>query len=156
MQMGWIESPPYFCTASEAARDVAVQYIETPVGTLPDHKFQSLTDPRYAARDEGKEEITTLMDPRHVGKDKGRGESTTPLKYLLKVYVDDYMSLVISKSIKAIRHVATAVMMGIHDVFPADAIDTEDSISKKKLMQGLSSTGREKRYGWRRRSGHFY
>ena len=34
-----VESPPYFCAASETGRDVAVQYAETPVGTLQDHKF---------------------------------------------------------------------------------------------------------------------
>ena len=39
LQMGWIKSPPYFCAASETARDVAQQYSETPVGTLPNHKF---------------------------------------------------------------------------------------------------------------------
>lgn len=35
LQMGWIESPPYFCTASETARDVAEQYIETLLGEGP-------------------------------------------------------------------------------------------------------------------------
>ena len=39
LHMGWIESPPYFCAASEAARYVAQQYAKTPVGTLPNHKF---------------------------------------------------------------------------------------------------------------------
>jgi hypothetical protein len=39
LQMGWVESPPYFCAASETARDVAAQYVETKVGSLPTHKF---------------------------------------------------------------------------------------------------------------------
>lgn len=39
LQMGWTESPPYFCAASETGRDVAAQYVETPIGTMPDHKF---------------------------------------------------------------------------------------------------------------------
>ena len=39
LQMGWIESPPYFCATSETARNVAIDYIETPVGSLPRHKF---------------------------------------------------------------------------------------------------------------------
>ena len=42
--MGWIESPPYFCTVSETGRDVAEQYIETPVGSLAEHKFVELTE----------------------------------------------------------------------------------------------------------------
>jgi hypothetical protein len=28
LQMGWVESPPYFCAASETARDVATNYAE--------------------------------------------------------------------------------------------------------------------------------
>ncbi len=31
LQMSWVESPPYFCAATETARDVATDYIETPV-----------------------------------------------------------------------------------------------------------------------------
>ena len=37
LQMGWIESPPYFCAASETARDVAAQYAELPLNELPPH-----------------------------------------------------------------------------------------------------------------------
>jgi hypothetical protein len=39
--MGWVELPPYFCAASETAHDVAVDYIETPTGSLPAHKFEN-------------------------------------------------------------------------------------------------------------------
>ena len=38
LQMGWIESPPYFCAASKTVRDVSQQYVKTPVGTLLNHK----------------------------------------------------------------------------------------------------------------------
>ena len=51
LQMGWIESPPYFCAASETGCDVAEQYIETPVGSMTAHKFLSHTQvsPAYAS-----------------------------------------------------------------------------------------------------------
>ena len=39
LQMGWVESPPYFCAASETARDIATEYTDMPVGSLPSHKF---------------------------------------------------------------------------------------------------------------------
>jgi len=39
LQMGWVESPPFFCAALETARDVAQDYCETKLGTLPPHKF---------------------------------------------------------------------------------------------------------------------
>jgi hypothetical protein len=35
LQMGWVESPPYFCAATETARDVTMEYTDMPVGTLP-------------------------------------------------------------------------------------------------------------------------
>jgi hypothetical protein len=33
-------------------------------------------------------------------------------------------------------HVANAIMRGIHDVFPADIVNTNDPISEKKLKKG--------------------
>ena len=39
LQMGWVESPAYFCVASETARDVATWHTERPLGELPAHKF---------------------------------------------------------------------------------------------------------------------
>ena len=95
LQMGWIESPPYFCAASETARDVATEYCEVPVGTLPAHKFVAAT--RGGAGGQFKES-------EHVG----------PLKYLIEVYVDDFISFVIPTSQRHLDHVANAVMHGIH------------------------------------------
>jgi len=39
LQMGWVESPAYFCVASETARDVMAWHAEHPLGELPRHKF---------------------------------------------------------------------------------------------------------------------
>ncbi len=39
LQMGWVESPLYFCAATKTARDIASDYCDTPVGSLPPHKF---------------------------------------------------------------------------------------------------------------------
>ena len=116
LQMGWIESPPYFCTASETARDVAEQYLQLPVGTLPDHKFITKTEQHPELHDLPQNE-------------------TGPLKFMLEVYMDDYIGLAIPTSISQLRHYANAVMYGIHDVFPPDDDDDNDPISNKKLMK---------------------
>ena len=116
LQMGWIESPPYFCTASETARDIAVEYCEMAVGSLPTHKFVEKTQP-------GEEEAKLC------------GESER-LRYLIEVYVDDFISFVLAPSEEQLRHVATAVMHGIHDVFTPDADEERDPISAKKLRKG--------------------
>ena len=117
LQMGWIESPPYFCAASETARDVAAQYIETQVGSLTSHKFEAMTTAT-------------------AGDRTGLAPSGSALRYVLEVYVDDFMSLVIPTAENQLRHVANAVMKGIHDVFPEDEDEENDPISLKKLRQG--------------------
>jgi hypothetical protein len=118
LQMGWVESPPFFCAASETARDVAQDYCETELGTLPPHKFT-----HYVTGNHAYEELPET-DPT------GR-----PFRYLLEVYVDDFVSLVIPTSRDQLRHVSTGTMTGIHDVFPADDNDSNDPISVKKLKQ---------------------
>jgi hypothetical protein len=39
LQMGWVESPPYFCAATETTRDIAWDYNNTPIGSITPHKF---------------------------------------------------------------------------------------------------------------------
>ena len=119
LQMEWVESPPYFCAASETARDVAAQYAETKVGSLPKHKFA-----QHAMSGE---------DVQRLPKET---QDTTPLRYFIDVYVDDFIPMAIATSQEQLEHVATAVMQGIHDVFPENTIDAEDPISFKKLMKG--------------------
>jgi hypothetical protein len=116
--MGWVESPPFFCAASETARDVAHDYCETKIGTLPPHKFTN-----YVIGNQAYEDLPERDE-------LGRG-----FRYLLEVYVDDFVSLVIPTSREQLHHVSTGTMTGIHDVFPADDIDANDPISEKKLKQ---------------------
>ncbi len=46
-----------------------------------------------------------------------------------------FISLVILVSQEQLQHVPTAVMTGIHDVFPPDPNNSNDPISKKKLLK---------------------
>ncbi len=64
------------------------------------------------------------------------GGTKAGLHYALEVFVDDFMSIVIPTSQEQLEHVATAVMTGIHDVFPANVVDSNDPISEKKLLKG--------------------
>ena len=117
LQMGWIESPPYFCAASETGRDIASQYAEAPVGSLENHKFISLA----------------LQGTDYESFMREDEEST--LRYMIEVYVDDYISLAIPRSKDDLRHVANAVLTAIHDVFPPDEVPEKDPISYKKLLK---------------------
>lgn len=115
LQMGWIKSPPYFCAASETARDVAEQYMQLPLGSLHPHKFLPLT-----------ELVNDINDLPQSGAD------TDDCHFMLEVYMDDYIGLVIPTSREQLQHYANSIMYGIHDIFPPSA-DAEDPISLKKL-----------------------
>jgi hypothetical protein len=117
LQMGWVESPAYFCTASETARDLAAWHAERPVGQVPNHKFLP-----HAMSDERVQQLPATAD-------------NSDLRYFLDVYVDDFIQLAIPTSQQQLEHVANAVLTGIHEVFPAHTNPGEDPISHKKLLK---------------------
>jgi hypothetical protein len=122
LQMGWVESPPDFCAASETAQDIAMDYANTTVGSLPTHKFTHYTQGDADAQQ---------LPPRAAQQGPG-------LHYGIEVYVDDFMSIVIPTSREQLDHVADTIMCGIHDIFPADMVDSNNSLSEKKLKKGDS------------------
>ena len=118
LQMVWIESPPYFCTASETGRDVAEQYVETAIGSLPTHKFQVLTDlnPDFGA-----------LPEEYISNDC--------FHYMIQVYMDYYIALAMGRIRAKLRHIETGVMTDIYDVSPQDGKDKEDPIFLKKIFK---------------------
>ncbi len=119
LQMGWVESPPYFGAATETSCDISTEYIETLVNSLPRHKFKKhvVEAPEYEA----------LLE---------MGKESDEFMYMVEVYVDDLMSLVIPVTREQHRHFANAIMHGIHNLFPPDEDDSNDPISEKKLKKG--------------------
>jgi hypothetical protein len=57
------------------------------------------------------------------------------MRYLIEVYVDNFMALVIPTIRKEVIHVGRAVMHGVHDVFPEDEDNSNDPISEQKLLK---------------------
>jgi hypothetical protein len=119
LQMGWVESPPYFCLASKMARDIAEVYTNTPVGSLPPHKFMHHTC--------GDAEASKLPKTSHT---------PTMLRYRLEVYMDAFMSVVISTSQEQLNLVATAVLTKIHNIFPSNITNKDNPISEIKIIKG--------------------
>jgi hypothetical protein len=117
LQMGWVESPAYFCVASETARDVATWYMEQAMSDTTPHKF-----------------LQHAMDSADVAALPQTAPETS-FKYFLDVYVDDFIPMAIASSQQQLAHVANAVMNGIHDVFPAHTQPEQDLILYKKLMK---------------------
>ena len=113
--MGWVESPSYFCAATETAWDIATTYIETGIGTQPNHKFE-----HYTRGAEAFDTLSAVADANNV------------FRYALEVYVDDFISIVIPTSQEQLRHIANAIMESIHDIFPPDDDNANDPLSEKK------------------------
>ncbi len=114
LQMGWVESPPYFCAATEMSRDIATQYCKTALGSLREHKFD-----KHVL---GDKTLDALPNDAEVQQE---------MHSLIEGYVDDYMALVIPTTKKEVIHVGLgqAVMHRIHDVFPEDDNNSNDPIS---------------------------
>ncbi len=89
LQMGWIESPGFFCAASETSRDVATTYCQAPVGSLPRHKFEKF----MTGSVEYENLLTVAPNERQP-------------RVLVKVFVDDFMSLVIATSQQQLIHMS--------------------------------------------------
>ncbi len=116
LQMGWVESAPDFCAAFKTARDVSVEYIETKIGSLPAHKFEAWAGIENAPVNDTK----ALQD----------------LRYILEVYVGDFISCIVLTSQKRIKHVTRGILHRIHDVFPPSLHNSMDPISTKNLCKG--------------------
>jgi hypothetical protein len=120
--MGWVESPSYFCTASETAQDVGAYYASLPINRLPEHKFASYT----TSHDDFK--MLPLRAPGRPGSN---------LKYMHEVYMDDFITLAIADAQEELNHISAATMMVIHDVFPEDTDNLdEDPISIRRMEKG--------------------
>ena len=97
---------------------MAEQYIDTPVGSLATHKFEKLIKVKSDFAELPKKYI--LNDP---------------FNYMLEVYMDDYVRLVIPRSQDQLHHFVNSIMTGIYDVFSPDKDDKEDAVSLKKILK---------------------
>jgi hypothetical protein len=121
LQMGWCDSPSYFCAASETARDVAETLAAQPMGSLAAHPLEGY-----------------LVPPSDWPEDTLH-TSTAAFVNLMEVYVDDFIQMAQTTDPKQLEHLARAMLHAIHAVFPppeATGHAGEDPIALKKLRQG--------------------
>jgi len=134
LQMGWCESPAFFCTASETARDLAQAWLATTQGSLPYHPMESECMPQQIKLPN----ITTA--------------TTTAFLELLEVYVDDFIGAIQASNLERLLHFTRAILHGIHAIFPPPAITGHaggDPISEKKLKLGDGTWAIQKEIlGW--------
>ena len=134
LQMGWSESPAFFCAASETARDVAEDRCRETVGSLPRHALEDL-----------------MLPPDLWPEGAGPGRQGTPHKRL-EVYVDDFCALAQTTDVGELRHISRALLHSIHEVFPppeVSGLGGDDSVSVKKLKAGEGRwESRKELLGW--------
>ena len=119
LQMGWCESPPFFCTASETGRDVIERLLREEI-SLPEHLFES-----------------RMFDPTIQYHDVPRNKDDTVT--LIEVYVDDYIAMTNDLSITNLTTISRAMLHGIHSIFPPPAVTKHnggDPIAEKKIAKG--------------------
>jgi hypothetical protein len=125
LQMGWCESPPFFCAASETARDVIASILHT---NLPPHPFEERMLPKNFT-DLPMQDLQSLMS-------------------LIEVYVDDFIACTDNVSQTQLLKLSRAMLHGIHTVFAPPTVTGHnggDPISEKKLdkLEGLWQTVKE-------------
>ena len=94
---------------------MANTYAQSKIGTLPDNKFLEYT--------KGSPEYKTLPDVSADGR---------TLKFMIEVYVDNYINLAMVRSRKYFVNIPNAIIHGMHSVFPANDVDSKDPISEKR------------------------
>ena len=61
------------------------------------------------------------------------------MKFMIEVYVDDYINLVMARSKRDLDHISNTTMHGMHSVFPANKVESKDPISGKKMIKRMAS-----------------
>jgi hypothetical protein len=148
LQMGWQESPGYFCTATETGRDI-VEWLVAEKIQLPAHPFEHFMLPLPNADDEGRTHEGDGTMPPNTDANEGAsraeaGHQTTAgdeERVFVKVFVDDYiLALAENTQRTLLRRVARATLFGIHSIFPPPSMTGhsggKDPISEKKLEKG--------------------
>jgi hypothetical protein len=118
LQMGWAESPAYFCAATETGRDIVDMLLREKV-QLPEHPLEQ------------------FLQPHDIPKTAPKGQEHTSVG----VYVDDYILAVVESDDRSlIRRVSRATLHAIHSIFPppesSGHVGGKDPISRKKLEKG--------------------
>ena len=128
LQMGWTESPPYFCASTETARDI-IQWLADATATLPPHPLE-----------------------HHVCNKAPTHTHHHPVTTIIEVYVDDFISATNDLTTSHLQHLARAMLHGIHSIFPPPSVSQhagEDPISIKKLSGGEGTFAFKKEIlGW--------
>ena len=113
--MGWSESPPFFCAATETARDI-IQAFLPHLTFMPQHKLEN-----------------------HMVNNNHKNLSSIPANpsTIIEVYVDDFIGATNHLHVEHLTQLSRAMLHGIYCIFPPPSVSGhsgEDPIALKKLL----------------------
>ena len=117
LQMGWCESPPFFCASSETARDTIHNLLQSNI-QLPKHKFED-----------------QMMPEKTLNPTKPQTETST----IIEVFVDDFIGCTNDTNDSHLTSISRSMLHGIHSIFPPNEVTNHpggDSIAEKKIDKG--------------------
>ena len=100
LQMGWTESPPFFCLATKTARDVAEVLTAEPMVSLQPHPLEH------------------HMLPPDMWPEESLPDTCEGYIHVMEVYVDDFCTRVQTLDVDTLRHVSWALLPAIHSIPP--------------------------------------
>ena len=100
LQMGWAESPPFFCAATEMAREIAEDTARKLMGSLSAHALEDFM----------------LLPNKWL--EQNLAKTCTEYLKVMEVYVDDFCTMVQTSNVDIIRHVSRALLHAIHSISP--------------------------------------
>ena len=133
LQMGWSESPPYFCAATETARDLAAADLVT-----------NTPQPRHPL------EHILLGEPDHAQTPTTTNPTNLP-PCLLEVYVDDFIAVAPTTDRLHLRHISRTLLHSIEAIFPGPSITKSNlgpPVSLKKLKEEGQWATQKEVLGW--------
>ena len=129
LQMGWCESPPFFCSGSETARDIIDELVSRP--NLPVHRFTDIM----------------MAEFRKSKLPESKGGET-----FFEVFVDDFVCATNNLTDAHLTQVSKAMIHGVHSIFPPPEVTGHpggDPVSEKKLDKGEGVWSHKKEIlGW--------
>ena len=139
LQMGWSESPPFFCAATETARDIINDKIRNNVD-LPEQPM---------------EEIMMDINWTTINKLPTKPISSTTDKreflQLIEVYIDDFIGVIQSTDKAHLLQFSRRILDGITKVFPPPNLSGSKMahpVSEKKLFEDGIWDTRKEILGW--------
>ena len=133
LQMGWSESPPFFCAATETARDLAEHYYGQDI-PCPSHSDEN---------------IILNIDWAELPPEQKNPDLA--FLHLLEVYIDDFIGLIQSVNKNEILKFTRCILKGIADIFPPPHLTNskmEPPISAKKLVEEGAWETKKEILGW--------